>query len=179
LFWGAAYLCIASSLLMSFATFSCPFTDLIVQDDIFSLTKKGFRYNVCSACESADLTLCGQLSWGISSLYSWLCLISLQVLLCKFYATLWHIVFARNGLCVHMCVSHMKVMIWCSVSNSCEVLYDHTHWHVVFPLQSICCGSLSPQPHVHKKGGLGTCVFHIQRWQSHGSATTTILLQQS
>jgi hypothetical protein len=60
--WGGAYLCIASSLLMSFATFSCPFTDLIVQDDIFSLTKKGFRYNVCSACESDDLTLCEQLS---------------------------------------------------------------------------------------------------------------------
>lgn len=77
-----------------------------------------------------------------------------------------------------MCVSHMKVMIRCSVSNSCKVLYDHTHWHVVFPLQSICCGSLSPQPHVHKKG-LGTCVSHtkvrISQFSHNNNIAATII----
>lgn len=86
--------------------------------------------------------------------------------------------FARNGFCVHMCVSHMKVMIRCSVSNSCKVLYDHTHWHVVFPLQSIFCGSLSPQPHVHKKG-LGTCVSHtkvrISQFSHNNNIAATII----
>jgi hypothetical protein len=81
-------------------------------------------------------------------------------------------------VCVHMCVSHMKVMIRCSVSNSCKVLYDHTHWHVVFPLQSMCCGSLSPQPHVHKKG-LGTRVSHtkvrISQFSHNNNIAATII----
>ncbi len=41
LYWCATYSLVASTLLSSFGTFSCSLTDLIIQDDIFSLTRKG------------------------------------------------------------------------------------------------------------------------------------------
>ncbi len=124
LYWCATYSLVASTLLSSFGMFSCSLTDLIIQDDIFSLTSKGVLVQcVFSISRWWSDTLCAILLWPfLAVLMVDVVEFSLQPHMCL-----------QEMVFIHVCVSDMKVMIWCSVSNSCKVF--------LWPHSLLCCVS--------------------------------------
>jgi hypothetical protein len=77
--------------------------------------------------------------------YGWCCVSSSRCLLWSFLCNLIDICVSKKWF-LYMCVFQIwrwwSDALWATLVRS---FYDHIHCCVVFPLQSVCCGSFSPQ----------------------------------